>query len=205
MLKDAPLPESTRKTTYQLTDGSVSPVRIIDSDEDGIAIEETISCYPWLEKFVDSNGNVCDVIYSTSRTTAGNNEALQYARLKREEWLRAGGLPISECPYAPNGEYKRLLGRNVLASLPKAKPGEKAQHIEPCEGSPEGCKHLHKIRESRLAKNRARVDLQNAQNDSLPMAQIEKLQRAFGAGFRDAEKSAAVDTKRLQGEGEKDK
>jgi hypothetical protein len=172
-MKEAPLPDQHKATTYQLGEDTVSPTRYIDRDDDGNAIEETISCYPLREMFVDKAGNVCDVVLCNSRTTSRNNEAIMYARNVRLDWLRAGGLPLKQCPYAQSLEYKELFGSATLVKVPKG--------ASACDGKPDGCEHMHAVIKQRRDKRAADHAKQEATNASLNGSQLEAIAKTFGA------------------------
>lgn len=182
-MKEAPLPESQRPTTFQLTGDSVSPTRLIKRDEDGFDIEETITCYPWHEKFVDRAGNVCDVVLCNARTTPKTNEAVIYREQMRTEWLRAGGLPLGECPYAPSGEYRRLLGTDRLVEPPKNAKGEPEAS---CSGHADGCVHMKAVIAKRQKQQSVKTAKQEAASASINANQLEQMGKVFGAQISDA-------------------
>lgn len=180
-MKDAPLPESHRPTTFQLTGESVSPTRLIRRDEDGFDVEETITSYPWHEMFVDRAGNVCEVILCNARTTPRTNEATIYAAQVRGDWIKGGGLPLAECPHANNREYVRIIGAPQLVAAPE---GSK-DHLG-CAGAPDGCKHMKAVIEKRLKQQRVKHAKQEAASASISSGQLEQMGKMFGSQIADA-------------------
>lgn len=172
------IPASHKATTFQLDPSTVSPTRIIERDEDGFDIEETISCYPIREKFLDRAGNLCEVVLCNSRTTPHNSEAMLYAAQVRADWIRAGGLPIAECPHAANGEYKRTIGTDTLVKPPA--------NYKPCQGSPTGCEHFQAQVKHRKAQQAAKHAKQEKASASISADQLEKMGAAFGQQLANA-------------------
>ncbi len=177
-MTDVPIPEKYRSTTFQLTLDSVSPTRLVSRNEEGFDVEETISCYPHTEMFVDRAGNLCQVVLCNSRTTARNSEARNYAASTREDWIRANGLPLTECPHAPSGEYTRMIGTATLVAPPK--------DYKPCTGAPDGCVHLKALIEKRLLAQLKRTEKDENAQLKLTGTQLEQMGKTFGTQIADA-------------------
>jgi hypothetical protein len=200
-MRDAPLPEAHKATTFQLNENSVSPTRLINRDEDGNEIEETVSCYPHREMFVDKAGNICEVVLCNSRTSSRNNEARMYAAQVRLDWLRNAGLPLKECPHAPSTEYKRELGTEVLVKAPSGYKGCAGGKVD-ADGKITPCEHLKAIIDSRLKKTRDAHEKQEARAASMTSGQLEQMGRVFGDQIANAMGSARNNL--VNGRGEKD-
>lgn len=160
----------------QIDADNVSPTRIVGRDEDGAPIEEAIPTLGKLEKFVDRDGNICDVALRTSRMLGLTSEDEKYENVIRRDQITAGSLPLGECPYTE--EYGKLVNpsrsESVQDSLIRKPEGAKA-----CRGKPDGCEHLQPVIAKRRQKARAKRDADELRGAAMSQAAAANLARQF--------------------------
>lgn len=184
-VRDSLVPENRQGGgIYQLNENSVSPTRIVDTSEDGAPIEETIPAVAKHAKFVDLDGNVCDVALRTGRVPSEEPEAVKYEWIVVSTLIQRGQLPLASCPYT--NAFAHLKGGGPLVKAPA-----NAKNAGDCGGRPDGCSHMKAIIEERRAKSRARYDKQQEQFRQMGEGDIKKMMEAFGKVFGDAVASAA--------------
>lgn len=186
---------------FQLNDDSVSPSRPASREPaTGIPREETINVIKH-ELFVDTKGNICSVNLRNGRA-AGNSPAEEnYERLMREEQIKAGGLPLGECPWTQ--EYRRMTGVPTLVGpLPP-------EGVIACNGAPDGCKHLQPIIAARIADAHRTKEVDEATGAMISRPAAEAMMRSFGEGMasgggnaQQARRQAAKSIAKGEGEGE---
>jgi hypothetical protein len=195
-LRPADMPAAAGRV-FQLHEGSVSPTRVVERDEDGFAREETICALAKHELFVDKSGNVCTVPLQTGRVLSQDSDAERYEMIMRRDQILGGSLPLSECPYT--AEYRKWTGTPTLVKVPK---GE-----QDCGGRPEGCEHLHRIIESRREKSRKAFDA--AQRVTYTQEQVDatlaNFAKIFGVGSAGAVKGGRANLAAGRGEKDEDK
>lgn len=175
---------SEQGRAYQLTDASVSPSRLISIDDDGKEIEETICPLALSAKFVDRDGNICDVPLRTGRIFSMEPEAARYEQIVTFDQIRAGGLPLAACAFS--NEYRHIKGGPLI----KPKKGE-----ADCGGRPgatrleETCEHMQAVIKERRARSRARTEAEDAKLKTMKpedaLAMIEQMGEAFGQKLAD--------------------
>lgn len=179
---------------YQLNDLSVSPTRFVDVNEEGLPVEETIMALAKSAKFVDRDGNICDVALRTGRVPSEDPEAVRYEQIVTFELIRAGQMPLASCPYT--NAYRHIKGGPLM----KPPAGE-----QDCGGKPDGCAHMLKEIERRRAVCRERHEKQQQQFRSMGEGDIKLMMEAFGKVFGDAVANAAASGRaNLRGPGEQD-
>jgi hypothetical protein len=160
----------------QIHEGNVTPVRVVGRDEYGAEIEETICPLARSEKFVDMAGNICVVPLACSRADERTYHHDKYAEQTRQDQIKAGSLPLAECPYTQG--YQRLTRTPTLVKVPA---GETA-----CEGdpnSPFGCKHMHALIDKRRARTLEVTKAQERTNKTLTEEQVHELFESLGKGL----------------------
>lgn len=163
-MQHAPMPPAAGRM-YQLTDQTVSPARQAGRDENGFPREETV-CPIKHEKFVDTAGNICDVVLRTGRVADNDPASERYEMLQRRDQILAGCLPLAECPYTQ--EYRKLTGaETLLGTLPP--------NVKQCDGHPDGCEHLKPVIDARRAKQRAKHDAETKHLRSMSAQDAEAL------------------------------
>lgn len=167
------MPPSAGGRVYQLTDGNVSPTRVVGRSPEGLPIEETIPVIK-SEKFVDLDGNICDVVLRNGRVSGNSPAEERYELLARRDQLTAGCMPLAECPYT--GEYRRITGAPTLV-------GEMPEGAHDCGGKPDGCEHLKPIIEKRRTRARDRYETQEKHARGITQGQAEALVRSMAQGF----------------------
>jgi hypothetical protein len=162
---------------YQLTQESVTPTRFVEVNEDGVVIEESICALAKSAKFVDKDGNICDVPLRTGRVPSEEPEAVRYEMIVLAELIRGGQLPLASCPYTT--EYRHIKGG------PLVKPPEGEAD---CGGSngPMGCAHMKKVVEKRRKESRKRYDAQQLNLKKMQESDVKDMLEAFGKTFGDA-------------------
>jgi len=179
---------------YQLSELSVSPTRLVTIDEEGLPIEETIPTAAKHAKFVDRDGNVCDVALRTGRVPSEEPEAIRYEQLVLFEQIRGNCLPLAVCPYTE--AFRHIKGGPLLRPPPGASD---------CGGKPDGCDHIRAEIARRRGAARARHDKQQLQFRRMGEGDIREMLEAFGKVFGDAVAGAAqAGRANLRGPGEPD-
>jgi hypothetical protein len=185
---------------FQLTEDSASPARVAGRDPiTGMPREETINVIKH-ELFVDSKGNICSVNLRNGRA-AGNSPAEEaYERLMREEQIKAGCMPLAECPWTQ--EYRRMTGTPTLVGeLPP-------EGVVACNGAPDGCEHLKPIIAARRDLAARTKELDEATGAMISRPAAEAMMRSFGEGVagqldpRRARRAAAQAMAKGEGEGD---
>jgi hypothetical protein len=186
-------PEAARhidKGSYWLTPDSTALTRVVDRDEDGIAIEQTICAFSRWARFVDRNGNICDVPLSNGRMPSHEPEAERYALHVEREQIMNGGLPLEQCPHTTR--YAHWLGAVNGGALVKAPEGHKH-----CDGKPRpadlphhvewfGCEHMEAIIKRRRQKAYEAWEKSQAM-DNNDLKRVE----AMAKGFAQAQQQVA--------------
>jgi hypothetical protein len=199
-MSDAQMPPSAGRV-YQLTEGTVSPTRVAGRNKYGIPIEETI---PQIKsvKFVDLNGNVCDVAIRCSRVDDMSAASEKYEETMRKDQLKAGCLPLDECPLTQ--EYRRITGTDTL--LGNYGPDLPEEKSKACNGRPGGCEHVLAARDERRRVCRERHDQEQALGKTIPVDVATDMVRALGEGLKGAAGVTAMKDARANlrdGRGEK--
>jgi hypothetical protein len=193
---------SSHNKHYQLTDESVSPVILGESNEDGIPREITIPALAKHAKFVDRDGNICDVALRTGRVYSEEPEAVHYETVVLVDILRAGQLPLSACPYTMQfGHYK---------PGPLVKPP--AGFVpDSCPGAPDGCSHMKTViakrREEHLARfkrDQAKLEKQIGLSHESAKELFSTMTEGLGEVIGNAIANAKSARGGLRGTGEKD-
>lgn len=153
---------------YQLSNNSANPTRLAGRDENGIPREETLCALAKWERFVDTSGNVMDVPLQCGRVFDPGPEAERIDMAQRRDQIRAGCLPLNECPHTT--KYIDWVGAANDGALVPLPDGEKA-----CQGKKEpadhppgvpffGCDHMEKVIKKRRELARKRHDALQAQS-----------------------------------------
>jgi hypothetical protein len=157
---DSLVPEGREQgRAYQLNETSVSPVRIIGRDRRGNPIEETICPFAKSAKFVDPDGNICDVPLRTGRVMSMSPESVMYENIVTSDLIRQGQIPLEACPHT--GDFRSIVG--YAGPLVPTADGKR---IDSCNGAPgaqrleEACEHMQSLVKERrtLAQARAREE-----------------------------------------------
>lgn len=164
---------------YQLNELSVSPTRIVDIDEDGHQVEETIMTLAKSRKFVDRDGNICEVALRTGRVMSHEPEAVRYEQIVEADCIRTGQLPLDECPYTY--KYQHIKG-GPLVKVPEDE--------RDCGGQPGGCKHMKKLVSDRRTKSRARWEKEQLDFKKLSEGDVKQMLEGMGKVFGEALASA---------------
>ena len=175
---------------YQLSQESVTPTRFIEVNEEGVAIEESICALAKSEKFVDKDGNICDIPLRTGRVPSEEPEAVRYEMLVTADLIRGGQLPLRLCPYTT--EFRHIKGGPLM----KPPEGE-----EDCGGAngPMGCAHMKKVIEKRRKESRKRYDAQQMNLKKMQESDVKEMLEAMAKTFGEAiagvqgKKPAAID------------
>jgi sRNA-binding protein len=180
---------------YQLTPQSVTPTRIIGSDELGMPIEERIPI-AYSRKFVGLDGCTKDVPLRSAAVFSNDEDALRYERATVSDIIRSGQLPLDECPYT--NAYRYIKG----GPLVKSKDG-----TDDCGGKPGGCEHMQAVIKARQAVAKAKWDKEQEQLRQMKPEDAERLAATIAEGVGRA--IAANDPKSnrrnlAQGKGEAD-
>lgn len=178
---------------YQLTDSSVSPSRIVSIDDDGNEIEETICALAKSQKFVDRDGNICEVPLRTGRVLSMEPEATRYEDIMTHDQIRAGGMPLEACPFTL--AYRHIKGGALI------KPRKKGD--EDCGGSPgaqklkDACSHMQAIVAERRERALKRTLNEDAKMKALKTDDVAALMKAMveGLGQKLDEKRSAEEVK----------
>lgn len=179
--------------------------RVVERDEDGIAIEQTICAFAKWARFVDRNGNVCEVPLSNGRVPSFEPEAERYEMHAIREQILNGSLPLDECPHTT--AYHHLIGRVNGGALVKPPEGYK-----PCHGKPRpadlphhqewfGCEHMEAIIKRRREKAYAKWVKQETASD----ADIKKFKAMAEAITKESANAVDAKANLRAGRGEKDK
>lgn len=149
--------ERNEGRAFQLTDTSVSPVRIVGYSAFGEPIEETICMLAKSANFVDQAGNICTVPLRTGRVLSEEPEAVRYEMIVTMDLYRAGCMPIAMCPHA---------------SIDMIKPGApfitealiEGEPVQNCGGRPgaerfeDACPHMQALITKRRKRQRELCD-----------------------------------------------
>lgn len=184
-----------RHRSYQLNANSVTPSRIVGSDELGMPIEERIPiCYS--KKFVGLDGCIKDVPLRSAAVFSNDEDALRYERQTVIDIVRAGQLPLDECPYTNAYRW--------IKSGPLVKPPPGA---DDCGGKPGGCEHMHAVIKLRQERAKQRHEKEQAQLRAMTQKDADHLVAmvADGVGRAIANADPKANRGRLaRGEGEKE-
>lgn len=185
---------------YQLTQDSVSPTRMVGSDENGDLIEETICALAKSAKFVDKDGNILDVPLRTGRVPSEEPEAVRYEMITVADQIRGNHLPLAFCPFTT--QFMHLKG----GPLVKPRHGERDCGGDP---GPMGCDHMEAIIVKRREDSRRRWDNEQLKLKKMQESDVKEMMEAMGKTFGEAiagvqgQKPAAINTLK-NGVGEKD-
>lgn len=170
------VPETERgEGVYQLTDDSVSPTRLVRIDEDsGLEIEETVCALAKHAKFVDRDGNVCDVALRTGRVLSMEPEATRYEQVMYADLIRGQMVPLDACPNTLRYQHFKP---GPLVDRGKGKTGAD------CGGRPAGCEHMLAVVEERRERARKKFDAQQIQLKSMSDDQAKQLMEIAGKAF----------------------
>ena len=192
--------------SYNLTQSSVSPTRIVGSDEAGMPVEETIPT-AYSRYFVGLDGCIKDVPMRTAAVFSMEPEAERYEMVVAKEIIAAGQMPLEVCPYTFQFQH---IKRGALVAVP---PGE-----TDCGGSPKlirggdgqivsgGCEHMQKVIDLRKANTRAKHDKLQESSKNLKSEDVQVMMEATAKAFGVAMQQNARDQNkdRLRGgQGEK--
>lgn len=167
------VPEGQQERTYQLTADSVSPtrMRLVKIGDDEMEVEETLMTLAKSERFVDNDGNICDVALRTGRVPSQEPEAIRYEQVVIHDIVRAGQMPLRCCP--ATSEFKHLLGRALIVNA----------KYEDCGGNPEGCKHMKAEIEARRAKARTKFEKAQSQLAMMKREDVESMMAVMAKTF----------------------
>jgi len=184
-----------RHKAYQLTPQSVTPTRIVGSDDLGMPIEERVPI-AYSRKFVGLDGCAKDVPLRSAAVFSSEEEALRYERATVADIVRAGQLPLDECPYT--NAYRYIKGG------PLVRPPAGA---DDCGGNVGGCDHMQTVIKARQQVARAKWDKEQEQLRQMKPEDAERLAATIAEGVGRA--IAANDPKSnrrnlAQGKGEAD-
>lgn len=184
---------------YRVTADSVSPTRVIGEDpETGLPIEETVCAAAKAAKFVDPDGNVCEVALRTGRVYSDAPECERYELLIMRDLISQGQLPLASCPHTTEFRHIR---RGPLVALPE--DPKEAKDAERCQGKPEGCAHMQKVITDRRARARIKWDKHQAAVSSMDARTVEKMMTEFGKLFNGGGTSGASKGALVKGQGER--
>lgn len=178
---------------FQVSAESVSPTRVIGYDEAGFPVEETVCMLAKAAKFVDNDGNICEVPLRTGRVPNNAPEHERYELMVIRDLLSQGQLPLAECPYTTKYFH--------IKSGPLVKPREGETM---CDGAPDGCKHMKRVIEERRAKGLAKWQKHQAVVNSLDKSTVQTMMAEFGKLFTNS-KAELNKTSLVKGQGEKDR
>ena len=201
MLRDVP----KVGRVYELNHNSVSPTRPAGRDKNGIPREEVVCALAKWERFVDTDGNVCDVPLQCGRVLSVEPEAERIEITTRRTQIAAGCLPLNECPHTTKyadwvltpdemaheleeGE-KLNPSRGMLVPLPGGEESApqcfgKAQPKDWPAGKPFfGCEHMEAVIKARRAACKDRNDAMQRQMQSVDPRAIA---HATGEGIASA-------------------
>jgi hypothetical protein len=178
-------PEATKhidRGTFWLKPDSASLTRVVDRDEDGIATEQTICAFAKWDRFVDKNGNVCEVPLSNGRMPSHEPEAERYELHVIREQVLNGSLPLEECPHTTR--YAHWMGHVNGGHLVKPPEGYK-----PCQGKARpadlapnvewfGCEHMEAIIKRRRERSYKAWEASQIANDA-DFKKVEAMARGF--------------------------
>jgi hypothetical protein len=180
---------------YELNPNSVTPSRIVGSDEYGMPIEERIPLAMHMP-FVGLDGCVKNVTLRTHPCPDNEEDAARYGTSVLRDIIRGGQLPLNDCPYT--NQY-----RDIKAG-PLVKPPEGAVD---CGGKEGGCEHMHAVIKARKAKARAKWDEDQKNARALKQEDLERMVAAMSDGVGRAIANADPKANRrnlAQGKGEVD-
>lgn len=161
--------------TYQLTNASVNPTRIVGRDALGMPIEETIpACYS--RPFVHPCGAVNNVPLRTGPVFDMEPASVRYEQTEMQRLITNGWLPLWVCPYTAEFSYLGVPG-------PLVRPPDGEQD---CGGSPKGCSHMHKVMADRTAFRRKLYDEDMKRHREMTDADQIKLIESITEGFSNA-------------------
>lgn len=199
-MPQTPMPAGAGRMV-QIDHDNVSPTRPAGRDARGIPREEVLPTLAKTERWIDRDGNICDVSLRTSRLLGMTSEDEKYESLIRREQILLGALPLGECPLTT--EYAKLVNpaRNpkISDSLIDNPKGERH-----CMGDPEGCKHLQPVIKLRRELALEAHKTQEAMNQQVPVAALEAMARGFGAG-QNTSGAGGARANMAAGKGEPDK
>ena len=154
--------------TYQLTNASVNPVRVIGRDRLGMPIEDTIpACYYGL--WVHPCGAVNKVPLRTGPVFDMEPASVRYEQMETQRMISKGWLPLNECPHTEKYGYLGVYGPLV--------PGDKD-----CGGAPDGCSHMKAIMKERADHFRAIHDEELRKLREMTDADADKMAKAVAEG-----------------------
>lgn len=166
---------------YQLNEASVSPVRVIQIDDDGNELEETICALAKSAKFVDRDGNICDVPLRTGRVFSMEPEAERYEQIVVHDIIRGGQMPLESCPFT--NEFRHIKGGPLI------KPRD-ASDVD-CGGRPgaqrlhDACPHMQKVIAERRERARIRTMKEDDKMRVMRPDDVAQLVKTLGEAFGD--------------------
>jgi hypothetical protein len=199
---------SEQGRAYQLNDTSVSPIRIVGY-ENGVEIEETICALAKSAKFVDRDGNICDIPLRTGRVLSNAPEAVLYEQILVTDLIRQGQIPLEACPHTT--DFRSIVGRGTpLVAAPKDYEGN-------CSGAPgadrleRSCVHMQKLVKERRAASALRTAKEDDKLKQMKPSDVAALVKELGEAFGEtvasavAGKAVATDARKnlREGKGEK--
>jgi hypothetical protein len=200
---------SEQGRAYQLNDTSVSPIRIVGY-ENGIEIEETICALAKSAKFVDRDGNICDVPLRTGRVLSNAPEAVLYEQILVTDLIRQGQIPLEACPHTT--DFRSIVGRNT----PLVKPPEGYEGNCPGSGGAQtlerSCIHMQKLIKERREASALRASKEDEKLKQMKPSDVAALVKELGEAFGEsvttamaAGKGAHADARKnlREGKGEK--
>lgn len=178
--------------TYALSEASVSPTRWTRG-EDGVVREETVCTLAKSAKFVDPDGNICDVALRTGRVLSQEMEAVRYEMVAVADQIRGGGLPLDECPHT--FKFAHFKGGPLVPN---------PEGVVDCGGYPGGCSHMRAVIIDRRAGSRARWESEQAKSMTKEAASeiFQAFADTFGEMLSNAQASQAKGKQKLRGTGE---
>lgn len=184
-----------RHRSYQLNANSVTPTRLVGSDDLGMPIEERIPI-AYARKFVGIDGCIKDVPLRTAAVYTNEEDALRYERATVSDIIRNGQLPLDECPYT--NAYRYIKGG------PLVKP---PAGVDDCGGREGGCTHMRDVIAARQKVARAKWDKEQEQLRQMKPEDAERLAATIAEGVGRAIANADPKANRrnlAQGKGEQD-
>lgn len=178
--------------TYALSEASVSPTRWTRG-ADGIVREETICTLAKSARFVDPDGNICDVALRTGRVLSQEIEAVRYEMIVIADQIRGGAVALDECPHTFKFQHFRS---GPLVPNP--------DNVVDCGGRPGGCEHMQAVIAERRKGSRLRWEAEQAKSVTKEAASeiFSAFAETFGEMLTNAQAAQANGKRQLRGKGE---
>ena len=192
--------------SYNLTQSSVNPTRIVGSDDAGMPVEESIPT-AYSRYFVGLDGCIKDVPMRTAAVFSMEPEAERYEMIVTKEIIGAGQLPLDACPYTYQYQHAK---RGPLVAVPAGESdcGGSATLIRDGYGqiTSGGCTHMQKVIDLRKSNARVKHEKLQEQSKTMKTEDVERLMettaKAFGVAMQNNARESNKDRLR-NGQGEK--